>query len=149
MGNDDVHWCQYELVLIQNPNHTVLESSVIRSIQASGGVPTVPVAWGWVRVRVSPKQAPQNYAGLFLILCGDFRQIMRRIVQYYAGLHNISQVLKLKTNVLWETFLWNRISPMRRAFYLANEPRYILWNTECGFPGIPWYRLRKWGGGIS
>ena len=29
----------------------------------------------------------------------EVSQIMRRIAQYYAGLCNISQVLKLKTNV--------------------------------------------------
>ena len=51
-------------------------------------------------------QAPRNYAGFFPRFYGDFRQIMqetsqiiRQIAQYYAGLHNILQVLKLKTNV--------------------------------------------------
>ena len=29
----------------------------------------------------------------------EISKIMRRIAQYYAGVHNISQVLKLKTNV--------------------------------------------------
>ena len=45
------------------------------------------------------KQAQRNYAGFFFRLCGDFRQIMRRIARNYAGLRKFSQVPKLKTNV--------------------------------------------------
>ena len=52
------------------------------------------------------QSGPTELCGIFVRLCGDFRQIMweilqimQWIVQYYAGLCNILQVLKLKMNV--------------------------------------------------
>ena len=40
-----------------------------------------------------------DYAGDFRKIMQEILQIMRWIMQHYAGLHSISQVLKLKTNV--------------------------------------------------